>query len=93
MLDLVFGCFSCVFFPTYTAYEGVTQCSETLAYKIQTAGNHRKTRIQHLEHGVSLKSGKCLGLKVLVGVYHSFYVRYETSHLPGRGADPPAHHL
>jgi hypothetical protein len=34
--------------PAYTAYEDGTdrQCSETLAYKIQTPGNHPKERIQ-----------------------------------------------
>jgi hypothetical protein len=32
------------------------ECSETSAYKIQTTGNHSKERIQHSEHGESLKS-------------------------------------
>jgi len=31
-------------------------CSETLAHKIQTPGNHPKERIQHSEHSKSLKS-------------------------------------
>jgi hypothetical protein len=29
---------------------------ETLAYKIQTPGNHPEENIQHTEHGESLKS-------------------------------------
>ena len=33
-----------------------TQCSETLAYKTQTAGNYPEESIQHSEHGESLKS-------------------------------------
>jgi len=33
-----------------------TERSETLAYKIQRPGNHPKERIQHPEHGESLKS-------------------------------------
>jgi len=32
------------------------QCTETSAYEIQTPGNHRKERMQHSEHGESLKS-------------------------------------
>jgi hypothetical protein len=32
------------------------ECSETLAYKIQTPGNCPKENIQHSEHGESLKS-------------------------------------
>ena len=34
-----------------------TECSETLAYKIQTPGNYPEESIQHSEHGESLKSG------------------------------------
>ena len=34
-----------------------TQCSKTSAHKIQMPGNHPKERIQHSEHGKSLKSG------------------------------------
>ena len=30
--------------------------SETSAHKIQTSGNHQKERIQHSQHGGSLKS-------------------------------------
>jgi hypothetical protein len=33
-----------------------TECSETLAYKIQTPGNYPEENIQHTEHGGSLKS-------------------------------------
>jgi len=32
------------------------ECSETLAYKIQTPGNYPEESIQHTEHGESLKS-------------------------------------
>jgi len=39
------------------AYEdGKKQCSETLAYKIQTPGNYSEESIKHSEHGQSLKS-------------------------------------
>ena len=34
----------------------LTDCSETSAHKIQTAGNRPKERIQHSENGESLKS-------------------------------------
>ena len=33
-----------------------SECSETLAYKIQTPGNYPEESIQHSEHGESLKS-------------------------------------
>ena len=33
-----------------------TVCSKTSAYKIQAPGNHPKVRVQHSEHGKSLKS-------------------------------------
>jgi hypothetical protein len=33
-----------------------TECSETLAYIIQTPGNYQEESIQHSEHGESLKS-------------------------------------
>jgi hypothetical protein len=35
-----------------------TECSETLAYEIQTLGNYPEESIQHSEHGKSLKSGR-----------------------------------
>jgi len=38
------------------AYEDGTECSETLAHKIQMPGNHPKERLQHSEHSKSLKS-------------------------------------
>ena len=34
------------------------ECSETLAYKIQTPGNYPEERIQDSEHGGSLKSSR-----------------------------------
>jgi hypothetical protein len=34
-----------------------TQCSETLAFKLQTPGNHPKESIRHSKHGEILKSG------------------------------------
>jgi hypothetical protein len=33
-----------------------TECSEMLAYKIQTTGNYPEESVQHSEHGESLKS-------------------------------------
>jgi len=33
-----------------------TECSETLAYKIQTPGNYPEESTQHSEHSKSLKS-------------------------------------
>jgi hypothetical protein len=33
-----------------------TECSETLAFELQTPGNYPKESIQHIEHGESLKS-------------------------------------
>jgi hypothetical protein len=33
-----------------------TQCSEMLAFKLQTLGNHSKESIRHSEHCESLKS-------------------------------------
>jgi hypothetical protein len=33
------------------------ECSETLAYKIQTPENYPEENIWHIEHGESLKSG------------------------------------
>jgi hypothetical protein len=32
------------------------ECSEKLAYEIQTPGNHPKVRLRYSEHGESLKS-------------------------------------
>jgi hypothetical protein len=33
-----------------------TGCSETLAFKLQTPGNHPEENMQHSEHGGTLKS-------------------------------------
>ena len=43
-----------------------TECSETLAHKIQTPGNHPKERIQHSEHGEGLNLEKFLFAVLLV---------------------------
>jgi len=48
----------------YTKYEYGTECSETPAHKIQTPGNSPKQRIQHSEHGESLKSRNTLFLQI-----------------------------
>jgi hypothetical protein len=37
------------------AYEDGTDCSETLAYRIHTPGNHTEASLQHSELGESLK--------------------------------------
>jgi len=42
------------------AHEDGTECSETLAYKIQMPGNYPEESIQHSKHGESLKSRKSL---------------------------------
>jgi hypothetical protein len=34
----------------------LTECSETVAHKIQALGNHPKERIQHSEYGKSVES-------------------------------------
>jgi hypothetical protein len=33
----------------------IEECSETVAYKIQTPGNYPEKSVQHSEHGESLK--------------------------------------
>jgi len=38
-----------------------TECSDTLAYKIQTPGNYSEESIQHSEQGESLKSRRTMG--------------------------------
>ena len=43
------------------AYEDGTECSETLAYKIQTPENYPEESIQNSEQGESLKSRIILG--------------------------------
>jgi hypothetical protein len=42
-----------------------TECSETLAYKIQMPGNYPEESIQNSEHGGSLKSRITLQLPLL----------------------------
>jgi len=49
-----------------------TECSETLANKIQTPGNYPEESIQHSEHGKSLKSRI---LRSLVGCLQKKEVR------------------
>jgi hypothetical protein len=44
------------------AYEDRTECSGTLAYKIQTPGNYPEETIQHTEHGKILKSRNVQGI-------------------------------
>jgi hypothetical protein len=39
-----------------SAYENVTECSETSALKIQTPRNYPEESMQHSENGESLKS-------------------------------------
>ena len=92
MLGVCFWVLLLRLFPTYTCLRR-WECPEKSAYKILTQRNHPKARIQHLEQGdkFEIRNEKCLGLNVLVAVYHSFYERYETSRMPGRGVDPPAH--
>ena len=41
-----------------------TECSETLAYKIQKPGNYPEESTQHSEQGESLKSRKQLLLAI-----------------------------
>jgi hypothetical protein len=40
-----------------------TECSETLAYKIQMLGNYPEESIQHSEHGENLKKNKDIAPK------------------------------
>jgi hypothetical protein len=39
-----------------------TQCSETLAFKLQAPGNNPEESIWHSKHGESLKSRKTLNM-------------------------------
>ena len=43
-----------------------TECSETLAYRIQTPGNYPEESIQHSERGGSLKSTTLCFLHLLI---------------------------
>jgi hypothetical protein len=45
-----------VILPVRTTYEYGTDCSETSSHQIQTPENHPKEKIQHSQHGKSLKS-------------------------------------
>jgi hypothetical protein len=54
-----------IILPAYTAYE-----EETSAYKTQRPENHPEERIQHSEHGESLKSGTLY----LFGAFHRVYI-------------------
>jgi hypothetical protein len=51
------GCVNRVVF--FTRRMKMEQCFGMSAHKIQTPGNHPKERIQHSEHGESLKSSRC----------------------------------
>jgi hypothetical protein len=42
-----------------------TQCSETLAFKLQTPGNHPEESTQHSEQGESLKSTKTVLINLM----------------------------
>jgi hypothetical protein len=52
-----------------TAYQDGTVCSETSAYKIQTPGNNQNERIQHSQHGDSLKSRITVICKIIEILY------------------------
>ena len=61
------------------AYEdGTAECSEMLAYKIQTSGNYPKESIQHSEHGESSKSRK-LCLFMLFPNIFKWFITFFTS--------------
>jgi hypothetical protein len=42
-----------------------TECSDTLAFKLQKPVNHPEGSIEHSEHGESLKSGILIVLEML----------------------------
>jgi hypothetical protein len=56
MANLVLRAFFWVISSYISAYENGTECSEKLAYKIQTPGNYPEESTQHSENGESLKS-------------------------------------
>jgi len=66
-----------------------TQCSETLVYKIQMSGNHPKERIQHSEHGKSLKSRIILSRRYSLNWSRNFWT--EVSLLWEKTAFIPPH--
>jgi hypothetical protein len=43
-----------------------TECSETLAFKLQTPGNNPEESIRHSKHGERLKSRKLRKRKIFV---------------------------
>jgi hypothetical protein len=47
-----------------------TECSETLAYKIETPGNYPEESIQLSEHGESLKSRNKPLFRVYIIIYY-----------------------
>ena len=53
-----------------------TECSKTLAYKIQTPGNYPEESTQHSEHDESLKSRICMLLAKVSTIKH----RLQSSH-------------
>ena len=55
-LNFICQCFGTLCLFHLLRRVGTCQCSEMLAYKIQTPGNYTEETIQHLEHGKSLKS-------------------------------------
>jgi hypothetical protein len=65
-------------------FEDGTECSETLAYKIQTPGSSPEESTQHPEHGESLKSRKHLkssgfrfsGAFIILGLLDSWRWRH-----------------
>jgi hypothetical protein len=54
-----------------------TECSETLAYKIQTPGNYQEGNIKHSEQGESLKSRR-LKKKKLFNISSALYILRQT---------------
>jgi len=54
-----------------------TECSETLAYNIQTPGNYPEESTQHSEQGESLKSER--STLIFPFVYHPLLIAHETN--------------
>jgi hypothetical protein len=50
-----------------------TECSETLAYKLQMPENYPEESIQHSEHGESMKSRKFLASRHRPSVHITKY--------------------
>jgi hypothetical protein len=53
-----------VILPAYTTFEGETECSELLAHKIRTLGNHPEERIQHVFSICLVTSAHCIKLLI-----------------------------